>query len=62
MPIAGAERIRVTARWWSRAAYENAASRAGFTDVTWSRLTVPDEGMAQFGQEYWMRTWPLHTR
>lgn len=53
MPIAGAERIRVTARWWSREAYENAASRAGFTDVTWSHLTVPEEGTAQFGQEYW---------
>ena len=53
MPMTGSERIRVTARWWSREAYENAASRAGFTDVTWSHLAVPEEGIAQFGQQYW---------
>jgi hypothetical protein len=52
-PVTGAERIRVTAHWWSWEAYENAASRAGFTDVTSSSLTVPQEGTAQFGQEYW---------
>ncbi|MFC5721644.1 class I SAM-dependent methyltransferase [Streptomyces gamaensis] len=36
-----------------REVYEGALKAAGFTDLTWVPLTVPQEGLAAFGAEFW---------
>lgn len=45
--------MEVTAYWWSRAAYEEAAAAAGLRDLAWSFYTVTDEGIEQYGTELW---------
>lgn len=58
------ERLRIRMRFlrddfsieffqWSRQAYEDALERAGFADARWTPFAVSDEGIDQFGQEFW---------
>jgi toxoflavin synthase len=47
------EKIHVTLFWWSKEMYEDCAAQAGFRDVSWTRLTVSAQGLAQFGSAFW---------
>ncbi|MEU6313125.1 class I SAM-dependent methyltransferase [Streptomyces sp. NPDC047014] len=49
----GIEPVRVDAVWWSRRTYEEALREAGFTSVTWHRMQVTDQGVAERGSAYW---------
>lgn len=43
----------VDAYWWSKAAYEEAATTAGFSTITWRHFTVSDLGVERYGTELW---------
>lgn len=45
------------------ATYERALTRAGFSRVEWLPLKVSDEGIKEFGEEFWIDTLnnPMHT-
>ena len=38
---------------WSRAVYEECAAKAGFGKISWTDVTVSDEGLTRFGRDYW---------
>jgi hypothetical protein len=40
---------------WSRAVYEGCAAKAGFRELSWTNVTVSDEGLSRFGRDYWDR-------
>jgi SAM-dependent methyltransferase len=46
-------KIHVTLYWWSRNTYADCAAQAGFTDISWSKVTVSEQGLAQFGRDFW---------
>lgn len=45
--------VRIESRYFHRETYEWALRQAGFHDVIWHDLVVPDELIAQDGPEYW---------
>ena len=45
--------MEVTAYWWSRTAYEDAARTAGFTRISWHRYTVSPAGLERYGPDLW---------
>ncbi|MGC0423590.1 class I SAM-dependent methyltransferase [Embleya sp. AB8] len=45
----------VTSYYWSRRTYEEALSRAGFTDLSWHSPAPTNEGIEECGEEFWHR-------
>ncbi len=39
--------------YWSRKTYERQLKIAGFHDIAWRPMQVSDEGLTEFGKEYW---------
>jgi SAM-dependent methyltransferase len=46
-------KIHVTLYWWSKNTYADCAAQAGFTDISWTKVTVSEYGLAQFGRDFW---------
>jgi SAM-dependent methyltransferase len=46
-------KIHVTLYWWSQHTYADCAAQAGFTDISWTRVTVSEHGLAQLGRDFW---------
>ncbi|MFT2017015.1 class I SAM-dependent methyltransferase [Streptomyces sp. 796.1] len=40
---------------WLASTYESALREAGFTQVRWPAWQISEEGIAQYGEEYWQR-------
>ena len=46
-------KIHVTLYWWSQHTYADCAAQAGFTDISWTKVTVSEHGLSQFGRDFW---------
>ena len=51
--LPGGEEFSVTSHWWSRKVYERAVRDAGFTGVSWTHFAVSEQGMHEYGRDYW---------
>lgn len=49
----GKEAISFTTYHWSRSTYERAMKKAGFKDVKFHDMQVTEEGIKQFGKDFW---------
>ena len=47
------EPICIVDYYWSRKTYERHLKIAGFHNIAWRPMQVSDEGLAEFGTEYW---------
>jgi toxoflavin synthase len=47
------DKIHVTLHWWSKEMYEDSAAQAGFGDVSWTTVAVSEQGLTQFGRDFW---------
>ena len=45
--------VDISAFHWARATYEQVLKEAGFQDITWHSMEVPDEAIQRYGQDYW---------
>lgn len=56
MTFTGENPFSIEFTQWNRPTWERLLARNGFTDINWIPFTVSDEGIRQFGPDFWTTT------